>query len=75
MAQLTQYDLPDQYFEEFIPSISAVEIDDVTQVANTYLQPDQLITLIVGDQQLIAPSVESLGLGKPVVLSPEGLTS
>lgn len=75
VAQLTQYDLPDKYFEEFVPSVSAVEIDDVTQVANTYLQPDQLITLIVGDQKLIASSVESLGLGKPVVLSPEGLTS
>ena len=75
VAQLTHYDLPDKYFEEFIPSISAVEIDDVTQVANTYLQPDQLITLIVGDQKLIASSVESLGLGKPVVLSPEGLTA
>ena len=75
VAQLTQYDLPDKYFEEFVPSVSAVEIDDVTQVANTYLQPDQLITLIVGDQKLFASSVESLGLGKPVVLSPEGLTS
>ncbi len=68
VAQLALYDLPDDYFATFTPRVSAVSPDEVTQVAERHLHPDQLTTLIVGDHQALEPSLADLGLGAPVVL-------
>ena len=71
VAQLALYDLPDTYFEEFVPRVNAVALDDVTRVASSYLQPDRLTTLIVGDPDVIAEPLGSLQLGEPMILSLE----
>jgi predicted Zn-dependent peptidase len=69
VAQLVLYDLPDTYFEEFVPKVNAVEAREVTRVAERHLDPSRLITLIVGDHHAIADSLRTLQLGEPAVLS------
>ena len=69
-AQLALYGLPDNYFERFVPTIQALTTDHLSAVARRHLDPDRLATLIVGDQAVVAPAVESLGLGTPEVLTP-----
>jgi predicted Zn-dependent peptidase len=71
VAQLVLYDLPDTYFEEFVPRVNAVSVEDVTRAAQRYLHPTRLSTLVVGDHGAIANSMRHLGLGEPVILSPE----
>jgi zinc protease len=71
VAQLVLYNLPDTYFEEFVPKINAVEAEDVTRVARRHLDASRLITLVVGDHHAIADSLKSLQLGEPVLLSPD----
>jgi predicted Zn-dependent peptidase len=71
VAQLVLYDLPDSYFEEFVPKVNAVTADDVTRVARRYLDPARMLTLVVGDHQAIGESLETLRLGQPVMLPPE----
>ena len=39
VAQLALYDLPDTYFEEFVPKVNAITEDEVTRVAQTYWIP------------------------------------
>jgi zinc protease len=68
VAQLALHGLPDTYFEEFIPRLEAVSLDDVTRVATQYLDLETMATLIVGDFDKIGPSLLSLGVGEPVVL-------
>jgi zinc protease len=63
VAQLALYDLPDTYFEEFVPKVNAVEATDVVRVARQYVDPAQAITLVVGDHQAIGDSLNALGLG------------
>jgi predicted Zn-dependent peptidase len=70
VAQLALYELPDTYFEEFVPRIQAVTADDVLRVARQYVDPTRAITLIVGDLQAIGESLRSLGQGEPKVLPP-----
>lgn len=70
-AQLDLYGLPVSYFEEFTAKVNAVTAELVTAAARTYLDPSRLTTLIVGDHAAISASLESLGLGAPLVLSPE----
>ena len=71
VAQLMLYDLPDTYFEEFVPRTNAVTAADVTRVAAQYLDPGKVTTLIVGDHAAINESLRALDLGEPLLLSPE----
>jgi predicted Zn-dependent peptidase len=69
--QLALYDLPDDYFEQFVPTIERVTSDEVSRVMARHLDPARLTTLVVGDLETIGPGLAGLGLGEPVVLSPE----
>jgi zinc protease len=68
VAQLAIYGLPDTYFEEFVPKVSAVQSADVVRVAERYVDPARTVTLVVGDYQTVGPSLAPLGLGEPQVL-------
>jgi zinc protease len=68
LAQLALYDLPPDYFEQFVPRMEQVTPSDVTRVMNEHVNPSRLTTLVVGDLDAIAPSLPALGLGDPVVL-------
>ncbi len=69
--QLALYDLPDDYFEQFVPRIERVTADDVARVMTAHLDPARLVTLVVGDLDVIGPDLGALGLGDAVVLSPD----
>jgi predicted Zn-dependent peptidase len=69
--QLALYDLPDDYFEQFVPRIESVTSDEVSRVMARHLDPSRLTTLIVGDVDVIGRDLSGLGLGEPVVLSAE----
>jgi zinc protease len=71
VGQLVLYDLPDTYFEEFVPKVNAVDANEVTRVAQRHLDPSRVVTLIVGDHQAISESLRTLQLGEPAVLSPD----
>jgi predicted Zn-dependent peptidase len=68
VAQLALHGLPDTYFEEFIPRLDAVTVEDVTRVAQQYLDLETMATLVVGDMDRIGASLTELGLGEPVLL-------
>jgi predicted Zn-dependent peptidase len=66
-AQLALYDLPDDYFSTFVQTVLALTPDEVTRAGATHIHPDQLLTVIVGDRDVIGRSLETLG---PVVEAP-----
>jgi zinc protease len=70
-AQLALYGLPDDYFSTFTPKVLAVNEAAVTRVAAEHIQPERLLTVVVGDREQVAPTVERLGLG-PAVELPTG---
>jgi zinc protease len=67
--QLALYDLPDDYFEQFVPRIERVTSDEVSQVMTRHLDPARLTTLVVGDLDVIGADLAALGLGEPVVIT------
>jgi zinc protease len=71
VAQLALFGLPDAYFEEFVPKVHATTAEDVTSAAKRYIDPTRLTVLIVGDLQRICDSLDTLGLGEPLVLPVE----
>jgi predicted Zn-dependent peptidase len=69
VTQIALFDLPDDYYSQFVPSIERVTIDDVMAASVKHLDPDGLVTLIVGDLDRISQDLPALNLGSPVVLS------
>lgn len=68
-SQLALYGLPDDYFSRFVPQVSAVGADDAVRAARAHLNPDRLLTVVVGDAARVRPGLEALGLGAPVEVS------
>jgi len=69
VAQLALYDLPDSYFEAFMPRVAAIERDDVVRAAVRYIDPARAVTLVVGDDAAVSDSLGALGLGAPEILT------
>ena len=69
VAQLALHNLPDSYFEDFVPRLSQVTSDDVSAAAQKYLTPERMTTLVVGDLDKIHASLPELGLGPHQVLT------
>ncbi|MEO7274570.1 MAG: pitrilysin family protein [Vicinamibacterales bacterium] len=60
-AQLALYDLPDDYFSSFVPTVLSLTEADITRAAATYIHPEQLLTVIVGDRDKVGPTLDTLG--------------
>jgi zinc protease len=69
VAQLALHDLPDTYFEEFVPRLAQVTADDVSAAARQYLASVKMSTVIVGDLDKIRGSLSGLGLGPHQVMT------
>ena len=69
VAQLALHNLPDTYFEEFVPRLAQVTASDVSDAARRYLTPAKMSTVIVGDLDKIHASLPGLGLGPHQVLN------
>lgn len=69
-AQLALHELPDSYFEEFVPRLEAVTRDEVAEVAQRYLDPARMATVVVGDIEKVGTSLGELGLGEAVPVLP-----
>jgi predicted Zn-dependent peptidase len=71
ITQIALYDLPDDYFDKFVPHIEQVTVEEVTRVAARHLDPSRLTTLIVGDLDTIGADLAHLNMGATVVLAAE----
>jgi predicted Zn-dependent peptidase len=69
LADLVVYDLPEQFFEQYVPGIQAVTPADVQRAARQYLQTDRFIVVIAGDLKAIEQPVREANLG-PVTVVP-----
>ncbi len=71
VAQRALYELPDDSFEQFVPHVNATTRDEVTRVANAYLQPAEMVTVIVGDPEVVVPALQTEGFPEPQIVSVE----
>jgi predicted Zn-dependent peptidase len=70
-VQMALYDLPDDYFAQYVPRVEAVTAADVTHVCAERIDPQRFVTLVVGDLDVIGADLPRLGFGDPIVLSPD----
>lgn len=60
LSNLVIYDLPDNYFNDYIAKIDSVTLADVNRVAQKYLDPDKMAIVIVGDRSVIEPKLKEI---------------
>ena len=63
------YRLPDDFFSRYVPNVNSVTAADARRVAETYIQPDRMAVVIVGDRKTIEPAIRALNLGPITVLT------
>lgn len=60
LAYRDLYGLPDDYLDTYVPNILSVTNEDVTRIANTYLDTGEVILVVVGDLEQIEDQVTAL---------------
>jgi zinc protease len=73
LSAVVLYDLPDDYFNNYLARVQAVSVADVQRVADKYLDPSRMAILVVGDRKAIEPGLRTLGdIGSITLLDTEG---
>jgi zinc protease len=55
------YDLPENYWDDYLAKIASVCIDDIQSVALKYIRPEEMYIVLVGDANLLADKVSAYG--------------
>ncbi len=62
---LMRYDLPDDYYQNYLKRVEEVTQDEVQEMAKKYIKPGEATVLVVGNQEKVADKLEKFaGDGK-----------
>ncbi len=56
-----RYNLPDDYYQNYLKRLEAVTAEDIKRVAEKYIASDKLLITVVGKGQEVAPTLERFG--------------
>ena len=71
IEEMIVYQLPADYFSQYVARVQAVTAADVQRAAATYIQPGKFAVVIAGDRKAIEAGIRGLNLGQVRVLSVE----
>lgn len=72
LAEIVQYDLPDDYFDNYAGKIMDLETAQIDHAADALIHPDSLTWVVVGDRRLVEEKLKSLNLGPVKVIDADG---
>ena len=72
IAGLWLQSLPDNYYQQYTKSVTAITTDDVVRVAKKYLDLDHLAIVIVGDRKAIEEALKKTNVAPVAFLDIEG---
>lgn len=62
--EMVMYNLPENYFGNFVQNILKVTNADVTSAAKKFVVPEQMIVVVVGDRAKVEEGIKKLNLGE-----------
>ena len=71
LKDMVEYNLPSDYFDNYINQILNVQEDEINSAAEKYIVPDKMIVVVVGDKTKIEDGIKALNLGEIKNLSIE----
>ena len=72
LENIAAYNLPVDYAKQREAIVKAMTVEDVKNLADTYLDTNKMIYFVVGDAKTQMRKLEQLGFGKPVLINPKG---
>lgn len=72
LSLLHLHNLPDDYFNSYIPSIENTTLEGILTAAQENIHPDKLTVLIVGNRDIIIPQMESIVQAKLIEVDTYG---
>jgi len=70
LAALVEFDLPDDWYDTYRPSVRAVTAEDVLRAARECLHPESFQLVVVGDAAAIREPLEALHFGPVGTIEP-----
>ncbi|HEX6916171.1 MAG TPA: pitrilysin family protein, partial [Chitinophagaceae bacterium] len=58
---IARYNLPKDYYRNYLTNLAKVSVGDIQRVAKTYVMPENLHIVIVGNAKAFAPGLEKYG--------------
>ena len=66
--RLEFYGYPADYLETYKAAVEKVTLDDLKAAAKTYVHPEKLAVLVVGNSKEIDPGLDGINMGKPIAI-------
>lgn len=73
LADLVVYNLPDTFFNEYVPKIQAVTAADLQRTANRFLQSNAFVVVVAGDLAKIEQPIRAANFGVVTVIKADDL--
>jgi predicted Zn-dependent peptidase len=73
LADLVVYNLPDTFFNEYVPKIQAVTAADLQRTANRFLQSNAFVVVVAGDLAKIEQPIRAANFGVVTVITADDL--
>ena len=67
VAQMALHELDADHFEQFVPRLNAVRLDELVAAANRHVHPDALTSVVVGDPDSVGPQFADRGVAIEIV--------
>jgi zinc protease len=71
LQNISAYDLPTDYIQKDEAKLKQMTNEDVQAILKKYMNPDDLIYVVVGDGKTQLDNLNNTGLGKPIVVNKE----
>ena len=72
IGEVVRFDLPDNYWSDFADRVNSLTVEQVSQAAETYLRPDEIAWVVVGDREKIEPGLRELGFDEIRLINSDG---
>lgn len=73
LADLVVYNLPETFFNEYVPKIQAVTAADLQRTANRFLQSNAFVVVVAGDLAKIEQPIRAANFGVVTVIKADDL--
>jgi zinc protease len=72
IGEIITYDLPDDYWDTYADNVRNISVEEVTQVADQMIKPQNMLWVVVGDRAKIESKIRELELGEITLLDRDG---
>jgi len=69
---LITYDLDESYWDTYVEKLKNIELSQVNDSAETYLAPNKMLWLVVGDRKKIEENIRNANLGEVILIDAQG---